>query len=1655
MNTLVNQSFHKYFIPPLFFILITLTIIYSPHVHAVNVPDTNQTECYNTEENIPCPAESEPFYGQDAHYTINPHQLVKMDISGKPLPETSGTWAMVLDQTTGLMWEVKTDDNSVHDRDNMYSYYYLDEKFIKRLNQDRFGGFSDWRLPKVRELNTLTDIQQDRPAIDSDFFPHTVAYDYWSETANIENQSQGWCVSFFHGNDTIQSRQSQFHVRAVRGEIFYDPDRFVDNDDGTITDTVTGLMWQKETTMNSNWKNSLNYCNNLELAGYNDWRLPGREVLRSIVDYNRFAAALDMHFFPKTTSTAYWSSTTDQQNMNQAWCIHFQYGNDLSRTKNQLYSVRAVRGGQIIKEGHLKIITPSTGDRLSAGMATNIQWQSSNFNGLVDIQLSKFGGLDGSFETIIANTENDGSVEWIVTGDASENCVIRIIPQDNPLSYADQGMFSIDHFSGAWVDILSMNNYHTYRLLLMGQYTDHIEAIETDWFMADSPGTLLSENVVSATENSWVKVFCRFENLTYERWVGLFTKQDLIESEPNSAKNQSILMKAGRFYTGFITNNDVDMYKIALFSDEIIEIAFLPETDFADEIIQIFDEIGNRIFEKTSFNGQSFHSELGLTEGNYYVKIASYGDSSPLDPYNLSYVSIGSLPGNTPIPIKFGDTATGSNASLVDIPKYTFTLNNPEGVIIDFYPPNLPVGYQIALKNGNQTIMDQSDCLDQQKVHLEILLEKGSYSIEIQAKNQVDRSAKFKLYFDKSPYPIEKEDNDSFENATPLNPNLPIRGSLSHSSDIDIYAFDQNKPEIKQLTFADPSDNSDTWIRIYKDNEYHVIQQFLVPDGTFFSKQIGLTVGRYTIQLSGQSVSQAHQYYTLEITPVSALAVEIEPNDTKTWCSSLENKSWMRGMVYPETDTDWYGFNMTTSGFVHMSFEGLNNQAVYVVNLLDNIGNTLSTRSISQSQTYTAIWMVDPGDTYILVKGNGEYHSIGEYRLQLETDQSLIGLKRIQSISIGNTPPTLTTGTVHPLSAFIHFSNAEITPLTNVNWYVLDETVAKIDSIGRVTALSTGTTTVIAEFQRKIAECVIGVEQMPSDEINDYGELILIAGSHDSETAPRFQTTQYLASLVYKRFLERRFKHDDIFYMNAVKWHDYDGDGYDDNIVDIPEPRTDAFVKLLNERKSSKTTGPLYIYLIGPSGNNAFEIAPEEYLSIALLKELLRNFYIYDRRPIIVVMESPKAGQFLDGLFLENTHIFISPSTIHDAHTMFDGQLSFTQFFLDNLSNGNTIDEAFQLASVSLHHLRQPFLNMSPEMLANTTDIAKNIQLGGNFNLTLSPIQLTALNPQRTITANVMQDIEIQLTPSEQVLSVYAMISSPDYLVPGAVDDFIFPDTHRNFFSLSHEPDSNRWINSYNEFKYSGRYWIDLCVIDKNNYLSTSQAFSFSVINGKATDMDYDGMPDTWEDSYIGLDKTVFDSQNDLDKDGLSNLNEYLFQCDPTVVDSDKDHLNDGWEVQNKLDPIDPTDAWADPDGDHVSNYQEFLDSTDPQNQLSFIQHYGDIRGEIYTDLVGYEAGIKGAQIILLENESTTASTQDGLFLFRNMPYGRYTVEISAANFKGYSKKIILSQSNAFVGKIRLLYEAEHPGCDFNMNSYLDLPDIIRALQIMSNMGEW
>ena len=150
----------------------------------------------------------------------------------------------VTDNQTGLMWEKKTDDGSVHDKDNGYTWSdtfsdpdgtaFVD--FLGALNHcvddgtfpptgvtGGFAGYCDWRLPTIVELQTIVDLSapgcgSGSPCIDETVFGPTMSSVYWSSTTRVFIvPSEAWRVIFDSGVASNGGKIFGGFVRAVRG----------------------------------------------------------------------------------------------------------------------------------------------------------------------------------------------------------------------------------------------------------------------------------------------------------------------------------------------------------------------------------------------------------------------------------------------------------------------------------------------------------------------------------------------------------------------------------------------------------------------------------------------------------------------------------------------------------------------------------------------------------------------------------------------------------------------------------------------------------------------------------------------------------------------------------------------------------------------------------------------------------------------------------------------------------------------------------------------------------------------------------------------------------------------------------------------------------------------------------------------------------------------------------------------------------------------------------------------------------------------------------------------------------------------------------------------------------------------------------------------
>ncbi|CAA6690288.1 MULTISPECIES: DUF1566 domain-containing protein [unclassified Lentimonas] len=336
------------------------------------IVDTAQNRAYSERNEISYPTPGDPFYGQDAQYA-----------GAQPSYKDNGD-GTVSDKVTGLMW--------TQDPGKKMTFTAAS----KGASKCKVGGHTDWRLPTIKELYSLiqlngtdpdpqsSDTSNLKPFIDDSVFKFTYGKEedgdriidsqFATSTKYVSTTMRGaetmFGVNFADGRikgygieDPRGRGEKTFYVLYVRNNPDYGVNQFKDNGDGTITDSATGLTWmQADSTTGMDWPTALEYAEDLELAGHSDWRLPNAKELQSIIDYTRSpdttdSAAIDPIFEAtviqnegeKKDFAQYWTSTTHISTRGADTAVYFAFGRSLGwmadrRSKSESKTLLDVHG---------------------------------------------------------------------------------------------------------------------------------------------------------------------------------------------------------------------------------------------------------------------------------------------------------------------------------------------------------------------------------------------------------------------------------------------------------------------------------------------------------------------------------------------------------------------------------------------------------------------------------------------------------------------------------------------------------------------------------------------------------------------------------------------------------------------------------------------------------------------------------------------------------------------------------------------------------------------------------------------------------------------------------------------------------------------------------------------------------------------------------------------------------------------------------------------------------------------------------------------------------------------------------------------------------------------------------------------------------------
>jgi hypothetical protein len=278
--------------------------------------ETDQDHCYDKSgEAVPCIGS-----GQDGE-----RRPCQSDPEGRFTVHDG----VVTDNRTGIRWSQSASPEP-------FPMVWAEAfEYVEQLNESRYHGFQNWRLPSRRELFSLISHQQVNPALPKGHpFTHVFHGYYWTATPCTRLPDQAWYVHLGGGRVYRGMKVGSYLVWPVVSSPRNDEwpaNRFAMKNH-TITDCRTQRMWLGPGARIKSpvtWEEALQQVDTMNFHnafGYGDWRLPNIRELEGIVDLNVHSPAFPGCFSHSTVADGFWSSTTSVYETRYAWVLYPQDG---------------------------------------------------------------------------------------------------------------------------------------------------------------------------------------------------------------------------------------------------------------------------------------------------------------------------------------------------------------------------------------------------------------------------------------------------------------------------------------------------------------------------------------------------------------------------------------------------------------------------------------------------------------------------------------------------------------------------------------------------------------------------------------------------------------------------------------------------------------------------------------------------------------------------------------------------------------------------------------------------------------------------------------------------------------------------------------------------------------------------------------------------------------------------------------------------------------------------------------------------------------------------------------------------------------------------------------------------------------------------------
>ena len=429
---------------------------------------------------------------------------------------------------------------------------------------------------------------------------------------------------------------------------------------------------------------------------------------------------------------------------------------------------------------------------------------------------------------------------------------------------------------------------------------------------------------------------------------------------------------------------------------------------------------------------------------------------------------------------------------------------------------------------------------------------------------------------------------------------------------------------------------------------------------------------------------------------------------------------------------------------------------------------------------------------------------------------------------------------------------------------------------------------------------------------SDVGRVIVLACGQDSPRDIFWPTSNYLANLAYRTFQKRRLLKEKVFYLNDRQEQDVDRDGFMED-VDGTATMTDMSAAWTWAKDRVNADNPLFLYLVGKGTPMGLEVSPGEMLTAMQLGQELTALEEATGSSATLIVDAAHAGNFIRDLSQQGRQVIASTGP-GLAFYQAEGYMSFSQYFLTDLYQGKSLQEAFLHTHNILRNLPGGFRDQRPGLEAEGNVIANQ---PGDYLQTMdafigAPFELGDLSPQIkasslssvaggagkrivTQTAPISEDglgprLKLARPVAEQGVEISARIDDAEGNLK-VVRAMIIPPESDSLSSLTGYPEvelavdaDGQWRGVYAGFLKEGVYPVIIYAIDgagnSAEPLRTTVLVEASETPGLLGDFNGDGLVDfadffMFADAFGGDDPAY-----DLDQSGLVDFGDFFLFAD-------------------------------------------------------------------------------------------------------------------------------------------------------------------------------